>query len=270
MRIPLPASRLSRRSPIPCFRGSLANYPAAGQTSFQDNSSTAVYSISNSLYVPAPASLLWGENGTDPPSELISKPSSVTGNSSGTYQIGTLFFQNSDSTLQALIFGATINFYLGSVNPNAYLGSDSSIITTTSNIYGQPGGLTSGDDDYVNICGNNSQICGQSIEAVENSEGGAGLAVNLYGSFLGRSDSAAAIGVTRAGPKQRGERRDSDGSAAGRTGARTGCFWIDGGRVGDGDSRVRPCAPEIDALIALLTQDTVWDWACSCCWLTNP
>jgi hypothetical protein len=109
----------------------------------------------------------------------------VTGNSSGTYQIGTLFFQNSDSTLQALIFGATINFYLGSVNPNAYLGSDSIIITTTSNIYGQPGGLTSGDDDYVNICGNNSQICGQSIEAVENSEGGAGLAVNLYGSFLG-------------------------------------------------------------------------------------
>ena len=78
-----------------------------------------------------------------------------------------------------------MNFYAGSVTAGNFLGSDTIVITTTNNIFGVPGGLTNGDDDYVNICGTFSTICGMSIEAVESSENGQGVVVNLSGTIAG-------------------------------------------------------------------------------------
>ena len=101
------------------------------------------------------------------------------------FNIGSLTFLNGTSDLPTLIFGVNMNFYAGSVSSANFLGSDTIVITTTSNVFGVPGGLTNGDDDYINICGTFSQICGTSIEAVESSEGGTGVTVNLTGTIVG-------------------------------------------------------------------------------------
>ena len=83
--------------------------------------------------------------------------------------------------MNSLIFGATLSFYANSVSPATFLGSDQVIITTTSNI----AGVQPVDNDYINICGDSSNICASSIEAVESTEGGSGITVNLTGRIVG-------------------------------------------------------------------------------------
>ena len=41
------------------------------------------------------------------------------------------------------------------------------------------------DADYINICGNGSNICGSSIEAYEDSEGGTGVTADLTAQIVG-------------------------------------------------------------------------------------
>jgi len=101
--------------------------------------------------------------------------------------IGTINFLNGTSALDSLIFGATLTFYDASKGMEN-LGSDTVIITTTENQYSGTG-LTQAqlatDADYINICGNDSNICGDSLEAYEDSEGGVGVTASLTGSIVG-------------------------------------------------------------------------------------
>jgi len=169
----------------PVFAGTLANTPVAGETQFADNTATAVYSIRNAS---SSSSLSWGTNAPatyQTFSELTFTGSTIPASVTTPFQVGSIVFTNGTSTIGSLIFGATLSFYDNSVSPSTFLGSDTVTITTTTNVFGVPGGLTSGDDDYINICGNNSSICSTSIEAVESSEGGTGVTVNLFGTIAG-------------------------------------------------------------------------------------
>ena len=175
------------------LQGTVANDPTAGSNTFLDNTSTAVFSYSNDVVNNnvASSSLIWGQftgtnTGFQPFSDLVFVGNNIPSTHATTsFNLGSLTFLNGTSDLTSLIFGATMNFYAGSVTSANFLGSDNIVITTTSNIFGVPGGLTNGDDDYVNICGTFSSICGTSIEAVESSENGTGVVVNLSGTIVG-------------------------------------------------------------------------------------
>jgi hypothetical protein len=96
--------------------------------------------------------------------------------------LGAIMFLNGTSELASIIFGATLTFSLNGVT----LGSDNVVISTTSNQYSGLGlsvAQLNEDADYVNICGNSSNICNQSIEAYEDTEGGTGVTVDLYGTY---------------------------------------------------------------------------------------
>ncbi len=186
--------------------GSIANDPAAGANTILDNTSTAVFNITNDVVNNnvASSSMSWGiftgtNTGFQPFSDLVFVGNTIpTTHATSAFNVGSLTFLNGTSDLTSLVFGVTMNFYAGSINQTNYLGSDTVAITTTSNVFGVPGGLTSGDDDYVNVCGQFSGICGTSIEAVESSEGGTGFVVNLSGTIVG--DPMLTIsGVTVAG-----------------------------------------------------------------------
>lgn len=171
----------------PVLMGSVANDPAAGQSTFFDNSGTATYFIDN-LNDPTVGGtppqqqngnfVLWG---TGDASEIDFFGAQIPADPSMPFQIGTFTYTNANSALNQLVFGFTISFYDTAVGPTSFLGSDQIIITTTQDITGGP----PGDDDYLNICGSLSNICGSSIEAVETDEGGAGVTVNLIGSIVG-------------------------------------------------------------------------------------
>ena len=177
--------------------GSVANDPVAGQNTYLNNTGTAVFNIHNDVVGNnnfATSDFNWGTfsspnpNGFLPLSLIVFAGSVIPSTHDTTaFNIGSLTFLNGTSDLNTLIFGATMSFYAGSVSTANFLGSDSIVITTTSNVFGVPGGLTNGDDDYLNICGTLSSICGTSIEAVESSEGGslAGVTVNLSGTIVG-------------------------------------------------------------------------------------
>ena len=168
----------------PVLAGDIANYPGAGQTTYFDDTSTAVYTISNGT---GSSSLSWGSYPGTPTfqtySEITFTGSAIPGVVTSPFQLGTIVYTNGTSEDGTGIFGATLNFYDGTIDPSTYLGSDQLIITSTANVFGVPGGLTDGDDDYINICGNDSNICGTSIEAVESSEGGTGVTVDLMGTL---------------------------------------------------------------------------------------
>jgi hypothetical protein len=172
----------------PVLNGSIANSPVAGKNTYLDNTATAVYNFNNGV---ASSNMNWGtftgpHTGFLPESTLVFEGNTIPATHSTTpFDIGSLTYLNGTSDLTSVIFGASIDFYAGSVSSANFLGRDSITITTTSNIFGVPGGLTSGDDDYLNICGPLSGICATSIEAVESSEGGTGLVVNLTGTIAG-------------------------------------------------------------------------------------
>jgi hypothetical protein len=174
----------------PIYSGFVINDPAFGELGSVDNTSSAVVSISG-----GGSTLQWGSDPGSglPASEQYSQlvfsgalnlPSSFATPT----PIGTISFLNGTSALNTLIFGATLSFYLNSVAPGNLVGTDNVIINTTSNQYSGTG-LTltqlQTDADYINICGNGSNICNSSIEAYEDSEGGLGLNVELYATLDG-------------------------------------------------------------------------------------
>ena len=177
----------------PVLSGNVLNETGIGSLTYFDNTSTAVIGTAT----PGGAScaggdvLCWG-TGADlaiPASEQYSELA-FTGStgfnsaSSQSQEIGTISFLNGTSDLNSLIFGGTLNLYDNGV----FVGSDNVIVSTTSNQYSGTD-LTQAqlntDADYVNICGNDSTICGSSIEAYEDSEGGTGVLVDLTGSLVG-------------------------------------------------------------------------------------
>lgn len=172
--------------------GNVLHNPNISSQTYYNNSGTAVYSIANStdptLAGTPPlqstgSALIWGDNnaGSGEPSTLDFFGAQIPADSSSTFQLGRITYQNGTSSLASLIFGATISFYDNSVSAANYLGSDTIAINTTSNL----GADVQQDADYFNICGNNSSICQSSIEAIEISQGGAGVTVDLFGTIVG-------------------------------------------------------------------------------------
>jgi len=170
--------------------GNVANDPATGNLTYMDNTGTAVYTIGND--VGTNNSLTWGSPGA---SELIFFSTGVSVPADQTnFAVGSLFFFNGTSDLDTLIFGATLTFYDQSASDPSDLTSLAAfnvIITTTSNQYGSVTDPTTDelntDADYVNICGVQSGICQESLEAYEFGEGGSAgyLNLELYGTVVG-------------------------------------------------------------------------------------
>ncbi len=175
----------------PIVQGNVLNDPTVGTLTSFDNTGTALVGVNSAnAGCSGSNSLCWGSDpGSGLPlsqqySELTFTGANVTGPNQ---TIGTINFLNGTSALNSLIFGATLTFYDASTGMTN-LGSDTVIISTTSNQYSGTG-LTPAelatDADYINICGNNSNICGSSLEAYEDSEGGVGVTATLKGSIIG-------------------------------------------------------------------------------------
>jgi hypothetical protein len=183
----------------PVYLGNILNTPAVGDKTSYDNSGTAPpYTIVSG------STLEWG---TNPPTTVGTVSSELQftgaylplGDITTPTQLGTITYTNGTSSLDTLIFGATLTFSLDGI----VLGSDQVIITTTSN---QSSGteLTPAeaqlDADYINICGNSSNICGTGIQAFENTEGEGGVAFStpLVAALNGTYDTDVALGLTSA------------------------------------------------------------------------
>jgi hypothetical protein len=137
--------------------------------------------------------LTWGIGTSPTPpadqfSQVTFQGNTIPANPSVPFTAGTITFLNGTSSLNSLIFGATIDFYNNSVSPANFLGADQMIISTTSNQFSGLG-LTLAelqiDADYINICGNSSNICGKSLESYEDSEGGTGVVADLTATIDG-------------------------------------------------------------------------------------
>jgi hypothetical protein len=174
--------------------GNVLNDPSAGLTTFLNNNSTATLGDNagdGGQPTPTmPQELGWGHNSdftAAGESTLTFQGATIASNQNlqVPFLLGTITYKNGTSDLNSLIFGASIGFYINGFQDFEALGADSIVINTTDDIFGVPGGLANGDDDYINICGNNSNICSNSIEAVEETEGGRGLTVDLYGTITG-------------------------------------------------------------------------------------
>jgi hypothetical protein len=168
--------------------GFILHSPDLNSSTYFDNADTAFYSITNSTnptLVGTPpgqatgSALVWGSTPDFSTLDFFGAP--IPGDLSQTFRIGRLTFGNGTSALNSLIFGATISFYANSVTAANFLGTDTIIINTTSNLLGS----TAQDSDYLNICGNQSNICASSINAVESSQGGTGVTADLFGIIVG-------------------------------------------------------------------------------------
>ncbi len=176
-------------------QGIIGNDPAAGQTTFFDNTSTAIFSVTNNTDptlsgTPAlqttGSTLQWGAaSGGVPPgqgfSQLTFSGAAIPANFNQPFLAGRISFLNGTSDNETQIFAATLNFYANSVSPANFLGGDKIIISTTNNL----GQSIVQDADFINICGNSSNICGSSLEAFEASEGGTGVSADLFATIIG-------------------------------------------------------------------------------------
>ena len=188
------------------FQGCLWNGPgASNKVCGIDNASTAPPFVSTSIDPgggnpqATGSTLRWGTetSGAVPPSENFSlltfqgrqvpmelHSDCSTANIVNCFKVGTISFVNGSSQNDSIIFGATLNFYDNSVSPTNSLGSMDVLISSTQNI-----GTPAQNTDYVNICGNNSMICNatitKSLNAIEATEGGMGVAADLFGTILG-------------------------------------------------------------------------------------
>lgn len=157
--------------------GNVIHSPNLGASTYYNNSGTAFYQT----ILPGPNSgsaLIWGSGNFSPnTSELDFFGTTGPIAPNQPFVAGTLTFNNGTSDLTSLIFGATISFYVNSASPQNYLGTDTIYITTTGNLGIDP----VQDADYVNICGNGSNICNSSIQAHE----GGGVTVALTASIIG-------------------------------------------------------------------------------------
>jgi len=168
------------------------NYPSVGQLTYEDDTATAVIGTATAGGAACAGSntLCWGvsTSGVALNQSYSQLTYTATPGYTGNGQIGTINFLNGTSDLGTVIFGATLSFYLNSVSSANLVGSDNVIISTTENQYSGLG-LTQdqlqADADYINICGNASNICNSSIEAYEDSEGGTSLTVDLDATLMG-------------------------------------------------------------------------------------
>lgn len=175
----------------PIVVGNILNDPTVGTLTATDNTGTALVGVNSAnAACSGTNTLCWGSDpGSGLPlsqqySELTFTGANVTGPNQ---TIGTINFLNGTSALNSLIFGATLTFF-DATTGMTNLGSDTVIISTTSNQFSGTG-LTQAqlatDADYINICGNFSNICGSSLEAYEDSEGGVGVNATLTGTIVG-------------------------------------------------------------------------------------
>jgi hypothetical protein len=173
----------------PVYAGFLSNDPSVGLRTYMDSTSTApAYFVNNGN------SIQWGGDftatiGTNYSTLTFTGASGGPSSSPTTpVALGALTYTNGTSATGTGIFGATITFYLNGVE----LGSDQVLISPTENSYSgtdltQPEAQL--DADYVNICGNSSNICNTGIQAYENTEGIGGNAFSapvtaeLYGTY---------------------------------------------------------------------------------------
>jgi hypothetical protein len=159
--------------------GNVIHSPNLGASTFYNNSGTAFYHT----IAPGPnsgSSLIWGSGAFNPNTselEFFGTTGPIVANQP--FVAGTLTFNNGTSDLTSLIFGANISFYVNTVSALNYLGTDTIYITTTGNLGADPSGVQ--DADYINICGNSSNICNSSIQAHE----GGGVTVALTASIIG-------------------------------------------------------------------------------------
>ena len=180
----------------PIYSGFVTHDPNISSSTYFDNSATAPLSLSivnstDPTLAGTPAlqatgsKLQWGSDASVDPSEQFSEliffGAPVPANIHQPFEAGVITYLNGTSNLNSLIFGASLSLYDNVVSPQTYLGTDTVIITTTSNL----GVSLAQDADYINICGNGSNICGSSIEAYEDSEGGTGVTAVLQGQIVG-------------------------------------------------------------------------------------
>ena len=181
----------------PIYSGFVTHDPTISSPPvYFDNSATAPLSLSivnstDPTLAGTPAlqatgsKLQWGSDASVDPSEQFSEliffGAPIPANIHQPFEAGVITYLNGTSNLNSLIFGASLSLYDNVVSPQTYLGTDTVIITTTSNL----GVSLAQDADYINICGNGSNICGSSIEAYEDSEGGTGVTAVLQGQIVG-------------------------------------------------------------------------------------
>jgi hypothetical protein len=181
----------------PIYSGFVTHDPTISSPPvYFDNSATAPLSLSivnstDPTLAGTPAlqatgsKLQWGSDASVDPSEQFSEliffGAPVPANIHEPFEAGVITYLNGTSNLNSLIFGASLSLYDNVVSPQTYLGTDTVIITTTSNL----GVSLAQDADYINICGNGSNICGSSIEAYEDSEGGTGVTAVPQGQIVG-------------------------------------------------------------------------------------
>src|ERR1035438_4618870 len=172
----------------PVLAGMVANDPVLGQSTYLNNTTTAFVNIFNSTNPtlcctpPQQANgsvLIWGSTPGSSLLDFFGSP--IPADYTTPFQLGTLTYLNGTSALNSLIFGVTLSLYDNTVSDSTFLGSEQIVITTTSNVAGTP----PLDDDYLNVCGPNSSICADSIEAVESTEGGTGVTVTFTGIIVG-------------------------------------------------------------------------------------
>jgi hypothetical protein len=181
----------------PIYSGFVTHDPTiSSPPAYFDNSATVPLSLSivnstDPTLAGTPAlqatgsKLQWGSDASVDPSEQFSEliffGAPIPANIHQPFEAGVITYLNGTSNLNSLIFGASLSLYDNVVSPQTYLGTDTVIITTTSNL----GVSLAQDADYINICGNGSNICGSSIEAYEDSEGGTGVTAVLQGQIVG-------------------------------------------------------------------------------------
>jgi hypothetical protein len=163
----------------PVLNGYVANEPSLGVSTAHDNTSTAIKSIVNSPDGLTGSKLQWGSNTGGGPgtfSELTFFGEQVGPDPyNQPFLAGMLTLLNGTSSLDSLIFGALLSFR--SAN-GVVLGTDNVTITTTSNTADVTNPVNA---DYLNICGNSSNICNLSIETFEGASATFGLYAKLYG-----------------------------------------------------------------------------------------
>jgi hypothetical protein len=181
----------------PIYSGFVTHDPTiSSPPTYFDNSATAPLSLSivnstDPTLAGTPAlqatgsKLQWGSDASVDPSEQFSEliffGAPIPADIHQPFEAGVITYLNGTSDLTSLIFGTSLSLYDNVVSPETYLGTDQVIITTTSNLDVD----LAQDADYINICGNGSNICGSSIEAYEDSEGGTGVTAVLQGQIVG-------------------------------------------------------------------------------------
>jgi hypothetical protein len=179
------------------LRGNIVNDPAVGQLAFRDNTNSAVFAINNPTnpdfsldalgFQQNGSSIQWGTNTPDAFSLLtfLGKKISAPANLTQDFVAGKFKLENGTSTLDSIIFGATLKFAAHDLTnpsvPDVDLGDPFSVVINTTRNFGVDPAL---DQDYINVCGNYSNLCGGQPVSLEAPEGAMRFA-NLHATIVG-------------------------------------------------------------------------------------